>query len=68
MPVGMADMLSNKKINPIVTELFIKGRKLKIYLVFITQSHFTLPKKLTKLNTLFRYENSKQTRGSTNCI
>ena len=30
------DMLSNKKLNPIVTELFIRGRKLKISLVFIT--------------------------------
>ena len=28
-------MLSNKKLIPIVTELFIRGRKLNIYLVFI---------------------------------
>ena len=34
----IADMLSNKKLNPIVTELFIRGRKLKISLVFIAQS------------------------------
>ena len=34
----VADMLSNKKINPIVTELFVRGRKLNISLVFITQS------------------------------
>ena len=32
----IADMLSNKKLNPIVTELFIKDRKLKIALVFTT--------------------------------
>ena len=32
----IADMLSNKKLNPIVTELSIKGRKLNISLVFIT--------------------------------
>ena len=32
----IADTLSNKKRNPIVTELFIKGRKLNIFLVFIT--------------------------------
>ena len=31
-----ADVLSNKKINPIVTELFIKERKIIIYLIFIT--------------------------------
>ena len=30
-----ADMLNNKKLNPIITELFIRGRKLNIYLVFI---------------------------------
>ena len=40
----IADMLSNKKLNPIVTELFIRGRKLNISLVFITQSYFTVPK------------------------
>ena len=37
-------MLSNKKLNPIVTELFIRGRMLTISLVFITQSYFTVPK------------------------
>ena len=44
------DMLSNKNINPIVTELFIKGRKLNIYLVFITQAYFTVPKNI-RLNS-----------------
>ena len=39
----IADMLSNK-LNPIATELFITGRKLNIYLVFITQSYFAVPK------------------------
>ena len=39
-----ADMLSNKKLNPIVTELFIRQRKLNIYLVFIKQPYFTVPK------------------------
>ena len=32
----IADMLRNKKLNPVVTELFIRGRKLNIFLVFIT--------------------------------
>ena len=41
----IADMLSNKKLNPIVTELFIRGRKLNISLVFITQFYFAVPKK-----------------------
>ena len=40
----IADMLSNKKSNPIVTELFIRQRKLIISLVFITQSYFAVPK------------------------
>ena len=34
----ISDMLSNKKLNPIVTELFIRGKKLSISIVFITQS------------------------------
>ena len=38
----IADILSNKKINPIVAELFIKGRKLNIFLVFIVQSDFAM--------------------------
>ena len=46
----IADMLSNKKLNPIVTELFIRGRKLNISLVFITQSYFVMPKKF-RLNS-----------------
>ena len=36
----IADMLSNKKRNPIVTESFIRGRKLNISLAFISQSYF----------------------------
>ena len=33
-----SDILNNKKLNPIVTELFIRIRKLNISLIFITQS------------------------------
>ena len=46
----MADMISNKKINPIITELFIRGRKLNISLAFIAQSYFALPKNI-RLNS-----------------
>ena len=46
----IADMIQNKKLNSIVTELFIKGRKLNISLVFITQSYFKVPKDV-RLNT-----------------
>ena len=37
-------MKSKKKLNPIVTELFLKGRKLNIKLVFISQSYFKVQK------------------------
>ena len=40
----IADMTSNKKLDSIVTELFIRGRKLNIYLFFIAQSYFKAPK------------------------
>ena len=40
----VADMIHNKKINSIITELFIRGRNLNISLVFITQSYFKVPK------------------------
>ena len=46
----IADMLNNKKYNPVVTELFIRGRKLKISLVLITHSYFTVPKNI-RLNS-----------------
>ena len=46
----IADMIHNKKLNSIVTELFIRGIKLNISLVFITQSYFKVPKDVT-LNT-----------------
>ena len=38
----VADRLSNKKLNPMVTELFIRGRKLDTSLVFIIQSYFAV--------------------------
>ena len=40
------DMLSNKKVNSMVTELFIRGRKLTISLVLITQSYFVKYQKI----------------------
>ena len=40
----IADMLNNKKPYPIVTGLFIKGRKLNIFLVFVTQFYFAVSK------------------------
>ena len=40
----VVDMLSNKKLNPIVTELFIRGRKLNMSLSFFIQSYFAVQK------------------------
>ena len=48
----IADMLSNKKHN-IYSELFIRGRKLNISLVFIMQSYFKVPKDVRLSNTQF---------------
>ena len=38
----IADMLNNKKYNPMVPEIFIRGRKLNISLVFVTQPYFVV--------------------------
>ena len=48
--IMIADMINNKKINSIVTELFIRGGKWNISIVFITQSYFKVPKDV-RLNT-----------------
>ena len=49
----IADMINNKKLNPIVTELFIRGRKLNISIVFITQPYFKVPKDVRLNSTHF---------------
>ena len=46
----IADLLNNKKLNSIVTELFIRGRKLNISLVVMTESYFAVPKNI-RLNS-----------------
>ena len=40
----ITDMINDKKRNPVVTELFIRDRKLNISVVFIMQSYFKVPK------------------------
>ena len=47
------DMINNKKLNPVVTELFIRGKKLNISVVFITQSYFKVPKDVRLNSTYF---------------
>ena len=44
-------MFSNKKLYPVVTEFFMRGRKLNISLVFIAQSYFVAPKNI-RLNSM----------------
>ena len=49
----IADMIHNRKLNSVVTELFIRSRKLNISLVFITQSYFKVPKDVRLNKTHF---------------
>ena len=56
-------MINNEKLNPIVTELFIRGRKLNISVAFIMQSFFKVPKDLTTSFThcfIMRIPNKKE--------
>ena len=46
----ITDMMNNRRLDSIVTELFFRDRKLNIFLVFITQSYFKVPKDV-RLNT-----------------
>ena len=48
----IADVIYNNKLNSVVTKLFIRGRKLNISLVFITQSYFKVSKDV-RINTIF---------------
>ena len=47
------DMINNNKLNPVVTELFIRGRKLNNSIAFITQSYFEVPKDVRLNSTHF---------------
>ena len=55
----IADMLCNKKVNPIVAELFIRGRKLNFFFFYHIILFCSFKKYQTKFNTLFCYENHK---------
>ena len=48
----IADIINIKELNPIVTELVIRGRKIDISIVTITQSYFRVPKDV-RLYTFF---------------
>ena len=51
----IVDMINDKKLNPVVTELFTRGRKLNIVLVFITQSYFKMPKDVSHKDVLYTF-------------
>ena len=51
----IADMLSNKELNPIITKLFIRSRKLNIYLLFIKKLYFAAPKDIRLTSTHYFY-------------
>ena len=59
------DLLSNKKVNPLVTELSIRCRKLNISLVFITQFYFAVPKNI-RLNSSHYFIRKFQTNENFN--
>ena len=58
----IADMIA-KKLNPVVTELFIRGRKLSIFLVFVTQLYFAVSKTV-RLNSTHFFITTFQTKES----
>ena len=49
----IADMINNKNLDSIITEFFIRGRKLNIFIVFIKQSYFKVPKDVRLNSTHF---------------
>ena len=64
----VVDILSNKRVSPIVIEIIISGRKLNISTIFIIKSYFKEPEEV-KLYTIFYYENLQKTKfSSTNCL
>ena len=62
----IADMIHNKKLDSVVTELFIRGKKLNISLAFITQSYFKVPEDF-RLNTthffIAKIPNNRELKG-----
>ena len=62
----IADIMSNKKFQAIVKELFIRCKKLNISLVFITQSYFSIPKDVRLNSThylILKINNRKESQN-----
>ena len=62
----ISGMINNKKLNPLVTELSLRDRKLNVSIIFITQSHFKVPKEV-RLNTthiiIIKIPNKRELQG-----
>ena len=58
-------MEANKKLNPIASELFLRGRNPSISLIFISQSYFKVPKTI-KVNATHYFIMKKQTKENFN--
>ena len=59
----IADAIGNKKLNPIVTGLFTRARKINILITFITQIHFNVPKEArqnTKYFFIMKIQNKRE--------
>ena len=57
------DIMTNRKFQAIIKELFIRCRKVNISLVFITQSHFSVPKDVRLNSThylIIKIKNNKE--------
>ena len=64
----ITDVLNNKKLNTILTELFIRDRKLNVSLIFITQFYFAVPKDFRLNLTHFFIMKVQNKKNLTNCI
>ena len=63
----IVDVISSKKFHPVITEVFIRGRKLNISRIDDTIILSRTEGCKTKHYKLFHHEDYKQTRASTNC-
>ena len=63
----IADIMSNKKFQVIIKELFIRCRKVKITLFYHSVLFFCSKRCEIKFNTLFDYENQQQKRITKYC-
>ena len=52
------DMKANKKLSLADTELFLRGTKINILLVFISPSYFKVPKTIRQNATLLYHKNT----------